>query len=242
MAERQRGVHPHYFGVTMLNLAINPTLQDDPRSAIESSNEAIDALDGTSSRIELSAALVARAVALTLIGESEESHATVERASGVDEIETKLERADLLDSFVRPDAAKSILDSLAERPEASARLLLNLQCAWFYARRGRHQEALASVQRVESQDEILFPGQATLYLVTEAYVAVASQTPSAETLCDRAYAAAKQQGATRWMRVAQLLGPSARVRPQFSSAIQSIGSASPWNVTFVADLVGTPAR
>ena len=124
MAEQQRGVYPHYFGVTMLNLAINQTLQDDPRSAIESSNEAIEALDGTSSRMELSAALVARAVALTLIGESEESHATVERASGVDEIETILERADLLDSFVRPDAAKSILDSLAERPEASARLLL----------------------------------------------------------------------------------------------------------------------
>ena len=86
--------------------------------------------------MELSAALIARAVALTLVGQSDESRATVERASIVDEIETVLERADLLDSFLNPEAAKSILDALAERPEANARLLFNLQCAWFYGRRG----------------------------------------------------------------------------------------------------------
>ena len=46
------------------------TTRDQPSS---SSNEAIEALEGTSSRMELSAALVARAVALTLLGQSDEA-------------------------------------------------------------------------------------------------------------------------------------------------------------------------
>ena len=210
MAQEQRGIHPHYFGVTMLNLAASQILRDDPRSAIESSNEAIEALDGTSSRMELSAALIARAVALTLVGQSDESRATVERASIVDEIETVLERADLLDSFLNPEAAKSILDALAERPEANARLLFNLQCAWFYGRRGMDQEARASAARLAEQVEFLFPGQATFSLLTQAYVAVASQSPDGPLLSDRALAAAKAQGATRWMRVARLIRASVR--------------------------------
>ena len=225
MAEQQRGVYPHYFGVTMLNLAVNQTLQDDPRSAIQSSNEAIEALDGTSSRLELSAALVARAVALTLIGELEESHATVERASGVDEIETLLERADLLDSFDKTGSGEVDLDSLAERSEANARLLFNLQCAWFYARRGRDQEARVFVHSQESQDVFLFPGQATLYLVTEAYVAAASQSPIAEMLCDRAYSAAKYKAQLPGCVLPNFCGLSARVRP--SSVRQS--NPSEWH-------------
>ncbi|MEA2620117.1 MAG: hypothetical protein QOC97_890, partial [Chloroflexota bacterium] len=238
MAQQQQGVHPHYYGVTMLNLAVNQMLEDDPESALATSNEAIEALEGTSSRMELSAALVARAFALTLSGRVEESRPIVERASIVDEIEVAFERADLLDSFIDPDAAKAVLDSLAERPEANARLLFNVQCAWFYARRGRNEEAKASAAKLASQVEFMFIGQATLCRLTEAYVAVASGAPNGPELCDIAHLAAKQQGALRWMHIAQLLKAFCVGEEEFGAAIKIIGHRSPWNVTHVADLVG----
>ena len=46
--------------------------------------EAIDALEGTSSRIELTAALVALAQSLTLIGESAQARLALERAMDLD--------------------------------------------------------------------------------------------------------------------------------------------------------------
>ena len=61
MADRHRGIDNHYYGVTMLNLAIMSTIQDDLPAALESADEAVDALETTSSRIELAAALMARA-------------------------------------------------------------------------------------------------------------------------------------------------------------------------------------
>ena len=174
MASRQRGVHPHFYGVTMLNLAESQILGDAPASALVSSNEAIEALEGTSSRMELSAALAARAMALTLAGRADEARATVQRASVIDERETILDRADLLDSFLDPDASKSILDSLAERSEAHAQLLFNLQSAWYFGRRGRNEEAQATAARLDAHSVFVNQGQATFCLVTSAYVAVAS--------------------------------------------------------------------
>ncbi len=238
MAHRQRGVHPHFYGVTMLNLANSQILQDDPESALVSSNEAIEALEGTSSRMELSAALVARAVALTLAGRSEEAWATVERASTVDENETVLERGDLFDSFLNPDAAKSMLDSLAERPEASARLLFNLQSAWYSGRRGKYQDAQSTAEKLDSPVAFLYPGQATFCLVTKAYVAVASGSAPGPAQSAQAYTAARGQGAARWMHIAQLLMAFCDSASEFGSAIRTVGIASPWNVTYVADLVG----
>ena len=81
MAERQRGVYPHYFGVTMSNLAIIAICQDQPRLAVTRADEAIEALSETSSRIELAAALMAKGHALTLLGLIEEAKDAVARAA-----------------------------------------------------------------------------------------------------------------------------------------------------------------
>jgi DNA-binding SARP family transcriptional activator len=238
MAQRQRGVHPHFYGVTMLNLATSQLLQNAPEPALVSSNEALEALEGTSSRIELSAAHISRAAALTLAGRYDEARTTLERTAVVDEPETIMERADLLDSFLDPDAAKPMLDSLALRREVHARQLLNLQSAWFYARRGRDQDAQAAVERLDSQVASLFPGQATFCLVTKAYVAVASGSSRGAELSEEAHRAAQEQGAARWMQTAQLLRAFCESASEFNSVIHAIGAASPWNVTYVADLVG----
>ena len=81
MADRQRGVYPHYFGVTMLNLAVTAILKTNP-AAIELRQRSHRALEETSSRIELSAALMAKATALTMLGRGQSSaRVEIERAS-----------------------------------------------------------------------------------------------------------------------------------------------------------------
>ena len=123
MAERQRGVHPHYFGVTMLNLAIETISQDQPGLAIELADQAIDALEETSSRIEMAAALMAKGYALALLGRLDDAHIAIENAVRADEIEANYERADVADSFDDPEAAGPILDFLDDVGLASSPLL-----------------------------------------------------------------------------------------------------------------------
>ena len=49
MAERQRGVHPHFFGVTMLNLGLSRSIQDRPVEALRLSwKRPLEALEPTS--------------------------------------------------------------------------------------------------------------------------------------------------------------------------------------------------
>src|SRR3954470_17341926 len=112
MAEHQRGVHPHYFGVTNLNLAINLVIVDEPLLAISAAEEAIDSLSDTSSRIELAAALMSRANPLALLGREAEARETIHRAISVDEMEVAFERADVADSFQEPESAWRMIEWL----------------------------------------------------------------------------------------------------------------------------------
>ena len=102
MGDRQRGKHAHYFGVTMLNLAVNSVAHDQPDVALTLANDAIEALEETSSAIELSAALMAKAYALTFLGRTKESQAAVAEAKLADVTEASYEEADIADSFRRP--------------------------------------------------------------------------------------------------------------------------------------------
>ncbi len=81
MAEEQRGVYPHHFGVTMLNLGLVSILQDRPLDALTELDEAADALEATSAAIETSSLLVLRAAVLAQIGRLADAEALVnERA------------------------------------------------------------------------------------------------------------------------------------------------------------------
>ena len=128
--------------------------------AIDLANEAIEALEETSSRIELSAALMAKGYAQTLLGLSDDANLAVTRAIAVEEEEAILERADLADSFLGPDGAWELLDSLEDSAalNSNARLLFGIQRAWFFARRGRYVEATASVADLASQPDGTLPG------------------------------------------------------------------------------------
>jgi DNA-binding SARP family transcriptional activator len=83
----------------------------------------------------------------------------------------------------------------------------------------------------------LYPGQASARLATAAYVAVAAGSPDAPAIAEEAFGFARRQGAHRWRRVAGLLKAYLRDDEEFGSAVASTGNASPWNLTFLADLI-----
>jgi LuxR family maltose regulon positive regulatory protein len=236
MAERQRGVHPHFYGVTMLNLAVSSTLQDQPEIAIDYAREAIEALEGTSSRIELAAAFMALAYPLTLLGLSQDAQAAIEHARNLDETEATYERAELADGYTDPEAARPLLDSLENSRVIAALPHFAIQAAWYSARRGRYIEASEALG-MSSPAEGVVVGDATVRRVVDAFIAVASGAQDAQTLAADARRAAQRQGATRWTRIADLLTAYQLSTPEFNATLKSVGSASPWNVTFLADLV-----
>lgn len=236
MAERQRGVHPHWFGVTMLNLSIVAMNQDEPAKAIEHAREAIDALEPTSSLVELAAALMALAYPLTLLGHLAEAERAIDRANQLDSAEAAFEKADLADSYTNPEAAKTLLRSLREirRPVADSHFAI--QTAWYLARRGRFHDARALLAVPVTFDGTLVAGT-TGRLVTEAYIEAASGSSSAGSQTEAARLSAIAQGAVRWRRIAELIEAYLESSTSFDAAIASIGSTSPWHLTFVSDLV-----
>jgi DNA-binding SARP family transcriptional activator/tetratricopeptide (TPR) repeat protein len=236
MAERQKGVHPHFYGVTKLNLAVNALAQDQPSAAAAHARDAIEALEGTSSRIELAAAFSALAYPLTLLGQFEQAQSALERANELDETESNLEYADLADSYTDPDAAGPILDSLRINREATAALLFTLQSAWFLVRRRRYEEA-AAIYSSSAEFEGVYLSRETTRRCTAAYIAVATGLDEARSLSIAAKESATKQQATRWLRIADLLIAFCGSSGEFGAAIKAIGSISPWNVTHVADLV-----
>jgi DNA-binding SARP family transcriptional activator/tetratricopeptide (TPR) repeat protein len=238
MAEKQRGTHPHYFGVSMLNAAVISILRDDLEASILQADLAIDALRETSSRIEFSSALMTKGVALTMLGQPQRALLDLELASTLGQAEAALDRADLSDSFGDPSGAWAQLEALEpENLNASDRLALHLQCARYYSRRGEHEKARASMVDVQADVVGLFPAQSSTRLTTEAYVAVAGGFADGPALALEAYRAAKRQGAHRWRRVTEVLVACARGTAELPSAVTSVGASSPWNLTYLADLI-----
>jgi ATP/maltotriose-dependent transcriptional regulator MalT/DNA-binding SARP family transcriptional activator len=240
MAAKQRGVHPHYFGVTMLNLAIISILRDEPRVSIQYADEAIDALQGTSSRMEYSSALMSKAAALTMLGDLDRAEIEIGRAISLGQAEAALERADLSDSYDDALSTWAQLEAVdASQLNASDRLAFDLQCARFFSRRGRHDDAITRVALVQPAIVGLYPGQASARLATAAYVAVAAGSVDAQAIADEAFSLSKRQGAHWWRRVSGLLKAFLGSDEEFASAVEHTGVVSPWSLTFLADLIAT---
>jgi DNA-binding SARP family transcriptional activator len=238
MADQQRDVSPHYFGVSMLNLAIVAIAQDDPRLAVAYADQAIEALRQTSSRVEISSVLMARASALTMLGRFDEATAEIEETTGLGQVEATLERADLADTYSAPDDAFALLDEVDGNPDINAndRFALNLQVALYHARRGKHDQAASRLAEIDPKSGGLVIAQRTTRLVVTAYVAIANDSPDGPELAALAGRAAKHQRADHWRRIAYLLESFSASTEEFSAAVAST-AGSLWNVTFVADLV-----
>jgi DNA-binding SARP family transcriptional activator len=239
LAARQRGLQPHYFGVTQLNLATLVIVMDDPILAVEHADEAIEALRETSSRIELSTALMTKAVAMTHLGKVAQARRIIDEARSLGQAEALLEDADLADSFLDPDAAWYLLESADARAGLSKvdRSFLAIQTSRFMARRGDFVAARASFDQDDESDLMGYIGRRTVRLATEAYIAAAGNAENKAALIDRAYAAAQRQGATRYKRLVEVIRGWTLGDREYNDAIRAVGVVSPWNITFVADLI-----
>ncbi len=238
MASRQRGTQPHYFGVSMLNVALISILRDDLATAVEYADSAIDSLYETSSIVEYSAALMTKGIALTMLGESARAAAEIGLASTLGQREAVLERAELSDSFGDPRESWSQLDSFEPSGLiASDRFAYQIQCARYFARRGDHDAAWAHMAQVQADIVGLYPGQSSERLAALAYIAVASESPDSSGLALEAYQAARRQGAHRWRRIAEILRACTEGSAALSTATAAVGASSPWNLTYLADLL-----
>ncbi len=239
MADRQRGVHPHYFGVTMLNLSIVSALQDEPETAIVLADEAVIALEETSSRIELSSALMAKATALVMVGRWDEAEPTIKRALSLGQAEAQLELAELHDSFGSPEHAWPILERFVDFPLMTPidRWALVVQTSRYFARRHEHRQAVATMSRLEHGTEVAVPGHRGARLTTQAYLAASAESSEAGELADEAFRVSNRQAAHRWRRVAELVRAFVSSKSDFPRITRLVGEVAPWNVTFVADLV-----
>lgn len=240
LAERQRATHQHYFGVTMLNLACIAILRDDPSGAVESAGRAVDALEETSSHIEMSTAIMTRSTALMMLGNLEEAGRESERATSFAQAEAALELADMTDSYGDPEAAGAILDAVRGDPDLNLndRLDLSMQLARYFSRRAKHPEADAQMADVRPSETAALVGQMVAGLGTAAYVAAAAGSTDGEVIAQEALQLARFQGAERWRRIAELLRASYASSEEFAATVRWVGDSSPWNVTFVADVIG----
>ncbi len=78
MAERQRATHPHFYGVTMLNRALVAITADQPTVALAWATEAVSALQETSSRVELAAAMMAKGYSLIMLARVDEGQIAID--------------------------------------------------------------------------------------------------------------------------------------------------------------------
>ena len=224
MAERQRGTHQHYFGVTMLNLAVTSILQDNPPLAIEYASQAIEALQETSGRIELSAALMAKATALTMLGFTNQTDLELELASGFGQIEAALERADISDSYANPEVAWALLDSVDGSPDLNLndRLSLGLLHSRYLSRRRRHDEAIARVADLDPGVRSGVLGQAAAVLVTSAYVAVAAGRKDGIAKAEVASRAAKVKERNAGVESREYSEASCGSGDEFATTVKSV--------------------
>src|SRR4051794_12887799 len=236
MAASQRGIHPHFFGVTMLNLSLIANHKDDPACAIKFAQQAIEALEGTSSQIELSAAHMALAYPLALLGQESEARSAIALARRSDETEAIKDLIDLADSFLNPDEAGPLLHGLDSSVDSMAGVSFAVQYALFLARRDQPSEATEVLSALKPADGVLM-GVATAQLVARAYVAVAAGLEEGPALANAAKRAALRQGATRWQRAAEAIEAAAGSSEHLTRTIRETSGISPWTLTYVADLI-----
>lgn len=239
IANAEKEVHPHFYGVSLLNLAIVATLQDDLTKALEYADDAIEALEQTSSNVELSSALMAKATLMAMKGDGKGSTACADRARAYGPIEALIESADLADSYLDPEGASRLLDEIDARSGLSTNnsRLLAIISSRYLARRRRASEAQARLEATTRDDDATFTGQDAILSATAAYVSAAASLETTRDLAEIASRKAASQGATAVSRISRLVGASAGSARELSTAVTSVGSVAPWHVTFVADLI-----
>ena len=240
MAQTQRATSSHYFGVTMLNLAMNSLVQDRLDDAFDEATEALEALEGTTGAIEHSAARSLLASILLRQGKSDDARQLVagmtSDASRYVPNEAFAEAADAFDSYASRMVAMTLLDRVGDPSTQTIadRRLLSLARARMSIRMRDIEgatTALASFPRGLS----VVVGATSSVRIAEAHLSILRGDPDAREQLKSATEFAASQGATAMRRVGELLLATRSGVDQVNRAIEVLGDASPWHLSFLAE-------
>jgi DNA-binding SARP family transcriptional activator len=226
----------------MFNLAGCSLAQDRLDDALNNVNEALQALETTSSSIERAAALVLRASILARKGQTAEAEAQIavvlsDRTEHLED-ETLIDAAEIHNSFGSADAALVILDRLSGRPPATLiarRQLSNTRCT-LLVREGRFKAAQEAFAEYPDGMATVVGGKSQRLFI-DAYLASATGDSRAAHAAALAHAHAARQGAHAWRRSAELLIALGDSDRRLDEVVVVVGSKGPWHLTYLADLL-----
>lgn len=238
LLEAQRTDRALHLGVTLLNLAQVALLQDRADEAAGHATRAIESLEVTSGRLELANATTNLAVAIARGGDFERAMAVVEPMVGDGPPEVLIEAAHVSDTFGDGGRAVELFELLGASRIASLsdRNSLQLKLAVHHIRGREFPAAKACLARI-TRGNWTEPGFRSALLCVRAYLACAERDPNAIEAAEAASEAAHAQGGHAWARVARVLLGVARQDVTLSSTVASIGSARPWVLTYLADVL-----
>jgi LuxR family maltose regulon positive regulatory protein len=240
MADRQRSTSSHYYGVTMLNLAMNSSIQDRLDDALTEANEAIEALETTTGDIEHSAARALRASILLRLGKDADARQVAARmtsdAARYVPNEVVAEATDSFDSFGSHTTAMSLLDRITD--ESLQTISDRRAVAIMRARMAiRLRDTAAAEHALDSYPSGLSSvvGANAAVEMARAHLALVRADDQAADLLREATLHAGTQGAVAMRRVGELLVSTLGRSEDMSAAVLVVGQAAPWHLSFIAE-------
>ena len=240
MAESQRRTSSHYYGVTVLNLAMNFVLQDRLDEGLANANEAIEALEETTGDIEHSAARALRASILLRLGKDADARELAARMTSDTTAyvpnEAIAEAADAFDSYGSHVTAMALLDRISDPSVQTIadRRALAIARARIAVRGRRIGEAEAALSDFTPGLTTVVGARAAMEMAA-AHIAILRKDEDGGALLKDATETAAAQGATATRRVGELLLATQTGPHDLAVAIQVIGSAAPWHLSFLAE-------
>ena len=240
MAERQHSSSSHYYGVTMLNLAMNSVVQDRLEDALTEAGVAIDALEATTGDIEHSAARSVRAAILLRLGKDADAVGLAARMTSDSTRyvpnEAIAEAADAFDSYGSRVTALALLDrisspSLQTIADRRAIALARARMAIRSRDPQAAERALADFQPGLTS----VVGATAAYELAKAHVLLAQDGEGALERLRAATGLASTLGATAMRRVGELLLATRANTDELNAAVEVIGASAPWHLSFLAE-------
>lgn len=238
LARGQRKDRALHLGVTLLNLASVALIQDRNDEGLAYARRAIESLSETSGRIESGNATANLAVAIARGGDLEQAMELLQPLAPEWTAEISIEAAHIADSFGQRSKAAELLELLSAARLTSIvdRNSYHLTVARHQLRTGDYDSARESINRI-SPGNWTDPAFRSAVTCIKAYLLVAEGSPSAADATRLAVEVSSQQAAHSWARLARVLHAAAQSDGSLSGEVITIGAASPWILTYLADVL-----
>ena len=231
----------HYLGVAYLNLAMLRTASGDPKGALTPAQEAIDLLSKSSAGVELVSARLARASALSFLGNIDDARDEIQRATNITPpgqwAEIAIEVGFIEAYLGDPLKAWPNFDRISEPapPESDhgeqlgmVRALLRLRAGDFTGARAE----IAIFRHGSPSTSVAFEARRML---VEGMVMLHHDLGGASQAIQSGTFLARQQGAHLWARYGELLGALSDQEQDPSSTLLRVHEALPATVSMLAE-------